>query len=221
MYVKWDDNKIVFGPANKPELDSLSNSEVKDLGWYRITTTYEQPGNANFHGFDENFHYVSNYSYTLNDTENVIEETKLLAFNDLDYIKNILTRRVNEYRDDYIAGTITYGGVSFDTDEKSRENLTGALSTITTQLVLSQSNPSLAPSGIPWTINTNQVVIIEPTELITMTLQLAVFVSTCYGLGRYHKDNILNATTAQEAIDYAYTFGWPDRDLGGTLQNLN
>lgn len=221
MYVKWDSDQIVFGPSEQPQLDLLSNTEVKNLGWYRLVTTYIHPGHDLFETFDEDFHVVTNYTYALNEVDEVVEETKIVAFNDLDYIKNILTRRVNEFRDNYIAGTITYAGVTFDTDEKSRENLTGALSTITTQLVLAQSNPELAPNGIPWTINNNQVVTIEPLELINLTIQLAVFVSTCYGLGRYHKDNILNASTGEEAIDYAYSFGWPDRDLGGTLQNLN
>ena len=105
---------------------------------------------------------------------------------------------VNRLRDDRAAAGIAFDGHRYDTDPRSRENLSGAVASV--------GSGGGLPEDFAWRTEDNQLVPMRPETLTQLGRAVLDHVNACYARSWALKDEIA-ASDDPESIDI--TAGWP------------
>lgn len=223
QYAVWDDigGKIVLGPTNLPlwwidaqgtrhnGLNTMTEAQLNLINWYRVENHYIglEPNNLEFK-------ILSPAPSTREG--NVIKVNQNLTWKPLEEICDIKTNIIDNYRQDFMNGGITYGTVQFDSNQNTINNFTG----ISTAINTFHRKGWSFPEPIKWIGAKNITYDLTVDEFDGLTLAVVTFIETCWRVGRFHKDNVLLLSDEQSIIDYDYLVGWPSNDLGGTIASL-
>lgn len=123
----------------------------------------------------------------------------------LDELKEWNIALVRTIREEKINGGFTFNGHVYDSDERSRSNISGAC---TLSLVLLGQQQDF-PEGFTWRDSDNEDVPMRAADVISLAVTTGTFVTTCYGVSWYHKSNISAMTDIATLQDYDLTVGWP------------
>lgn len=223
QYAVWDssDSKILLGPTNLPSwwvdsnkvrhenLFSMTETHLNTIGWYRVEN--------NFIGLSgDNLEYKILTPGIATLENNVIKLNQNLSWKPIDEIKKIKSNIIDSYREEKINNGVMFGGVNFDSNERTVSNWTAVATAINTY-----NRKGLSfPEPILWIGADDTVFELTVDEFDNLTLSAINYVSTCWHLGRTHKNNILAMTDAASMVAYDHTVGWPSNDLGGSISSL-
>lgn len=108
---------------------------------------------------------------------------------------------INEHREKLFDSGIFYMGYIFDSDEKSRLNVTAVTAAIA-------SGIPLLP-GFSWRSQNNTSVPMTSQQFMGLAVALLARTNQIYGVSWYHKDAVSTLETLEAVDAYDFTLGWP------------
>lgn len=125
-------------------------------------------------------------------------------------------RDIMDYREGFMKGGFTYGGVDFMSRPQDRENFIGVM---IVAMVINSQNPD-SEQTFPWTLRDDRVALLTVDEVIQIGLTFFDFLNNCFVAARYHIGQIREMEERRAIEKYEFrNIMWPNRDLGGTLEN--
>ncbi len=122
----------------------------------------------------------------------------------LDKLKEWNKDLVNGVRENQINKGFTFNGIIYDSDDRARQNVTGAC---TLAVVLLGQGVNF-PEGFTWRTKDNNNTPMNAETIISMSIALGNYVTTCYSVSWYHKANIDAITDITTLQNYDITVGW-------------
>lgn len=108
---------------------------------------------------------------------------------------------INDFRESLITSGVFYMGHVFDSDERSRANVTAVAAAI--------SNGIPMMPGFGWRTANNVGVPMTTQQFMGLAAALLARTNQIYGASWYHKDTISNLTTIEAVDAYNFSYGWP------------
>lgn len=130
-------------------------------------------------------------------------EIRLKPWLDLEQVKSILTRRVNQIRDSHEQGGFMYLDHRFDSDEKATQRIAN------TAIAAMNAYTAGIPLSIAWIDADNQPVVMDALQLVGMQGALVQHAAACHTRATELKDLIRSAATIEYARSFDINAGWP------------
>lgn len=108
----------------------------------------------------------------------------------LEQLKEIKRSEIRKDRDISIAGGVVFNNVAFDSDQRSRDNLTGAVAAFTAGVPL--------PANFVWRSADNQNIPMDMPSLVGLAATVVSHVNTQYAISWQRKAAVDAATTPAE-----------------------
>jgi hypothetical protein len=127
----------------------------------------------------------------------------------IEQVKEVKRQEINAYREVKLDSGLWYLGYNWDTDERSRANITGMTAGMASGIPL--------PAGLTWRDSNNNNVPFNQTKLVTLAGYILLYVNQVYGASWAMKSVLENMETLEEldAFDVR-TQSWPDGDMDGS-----
>lgn len=108
---------------------------------------------------------------------------------------------IDNYLLSYLNNGFTFGGNSFDCDQRAQVNAAGVCTALANGLSL--------PSGFTWRTKDNSYVPMDAPTVVGFGASMMIHVNQCYGVCWYHKDNVRKISDVATINSYNYLVGWP------------
>lgn len=203
LYFRVIGGIIVSGPIELPttwtdpatginyDMTNLASQDLIELGWYQLNPDPTQ--------IRDLYDTIEDQSYVVNGT--VVDEVITLAPLSLSDTIAQKTIMISSFHNEWMDGTFSWNGDTWNGDEQSRQNLTGMTSAI--------ANGVPIPAGFVWTNAAGTPVPMTGAELVAMGASMLGWVNSCYQTKYYHTAQISAMTDQNQIIAYDHTLGWP------------
>jgi two-component system alkaline phosphatase synthesis response regulator PhoP len=124
----------------------------------------------------------------------------------VDEVKEKRQNEITALRDRKLAGGVIFKGVEFDSDERTRMNLTA----MATKLALPEA---VLPADYVWRASDNQEIPMSKEDLLAFHAAVTDWVFQTYRASWVHKAAIEKLTSTRDVERYDIRQGWPDKNL--------
>lgn len=175
----------------------LSQEELKSHGWYPCTVENES--------YDDETQVRTGPTFTFDENSETVTATYTVKDKPLNTVKKYFGGLINDERNAFINGGITFQDVRYQTRQDDRENLLGTVTLA--QIALSQGK---SPTDVYWhdgaepffwIAEDNSQHIMDAITVITFGKAMAEHKHYWICKARHFKDQIENAESTQQVID--------------------